>query len=122
MDNLDIIINYGVWWIFGRFNEFMLCNVYYLIYSLFSQMSRQWMYNADRRSMEFINGVHEFIDVAKKHKCGGFFRCPCQLCKNEKDYSSTGTIHSHLFRNGFMPNYNVSTEHGERGIILEDGE
>ena len=80
------------------------------------------MYNADRRSMEFINGVHEFIDVAKKHKHGGFFRCPCQLCKNEKDYSSTRTIHSHLFHNSFMPNYNVWTEHGERGIILEDGE
>jgi hypothetical protein len=35
------------------------------------------MYNTDRRSMEFINGVHEFIDVAKKHKHDGFFRCPC---------------------------------------------
>ena len=80
------------------------------------------MYNADRRSKEFINGVHEFIDVAKKHGHGGFFRYPCQLCKNEKDYSSIGTIHSHLFHNGFMPNYNVWTEHGERGIILEDGE
>ena len=64
--------------------------------------------------------MHEFIDVAKKHGHGGFFRYPCQLCKNEKDYSSTGTIHSHLFHIGFMPNYNVWTEHGERGIILEN--
>jgi hypothetical protein len=74
------------------------------------------MYNADRRSMEFINGMHEFIDAAKKHNHDGFFRCPCRICKNEKDYASTRTIHNHLFENGFMPNYNVWTEHGEKGI------
>jgi hypothetical protein len=82
------------------------------------------MYNADQRSMEFINGVHEFIDAAKKHKQDGFFRCPCRICKNEKYgvYLSTRTIHSHLFENGFMPNYNVWTEHGERGMMLENDE
>ena len=86
-------------------------------------MNRQWMYNADRRSMEFINGVHEFIDVAKKHKHGGFFRCPCQLCKNEKDYSSTRTIHSHLFHNedgeeedDFVPHF----EHNYHDAGFED--
>jgi hypothetical protein len=25
-----------------------------------------------------------------------------------------------LFQNGFIPNYNVWTEHGERGIMLEN--
>jgi hypothetical protein len=29
------------------------------------RMNRQWMYNADRRSQEFIEGVHDFISVAK---------------------------------------------------------
>ena len=29
-------------------------------------MSRQWMYMADRRSKEFIDGVHKFIEAAKK--------------------------------------------------------
>jgi hypothetical protein len=43
-------------------------------------------------------------------------------CKNEKDYSSTRTIHSHLFQNGFLSNYNIWTEHGERGIMLENDE
>ena len=28
---------------------------------LWTQMSRQWMYMADRRSKEFMDGVHEFI-------------------------------------------------------------
>ena len=35
-------------------------------------MSRQWMYMADRRSKEFMDGVHEFIEAAEKHKYDGF--------------------------------------------------
>src|SRR6185312_5140768 len=47
-------------------------------------------------------------------------RCPCKFCKNEKDYSSSRTIYSHLFNSGFMPNYYVWTKHGERGIVLDN--
>ena len=57
--------------------------------------------------MEFIDGVHEFIKVVENHKYSGFVCCPCKNCKNEKDYSSSRTIHSHLFSSGFMPNYYV---------------
>ena len=74
----------------------------------------------DRRSMKFIDGVHEFIKIAEDHKYCGFVRCPCKNCKNEKDYSSSITIHSHLFSSGFMPNYYVWTNHGERGIMLDN--
>ena len=80
------------------------------------------MYMADRRSKEFIDGVHEFIEAAEKHKYGGFVRCPCKFCKNERGYSSSRTIHSHLFNSGFMPNYYIWTKHGERGIILDNNE
>ena len=80
------------------------------------------MYMTDRRSMEFIDGVHEFIKVAENYKYGGFVRCPCKNCKNEKDYSSSRIIHSHLFSSGFMPNYYVWTKHGERGIMLDNNE
>ena len=66
---------------------------------------------ADRRSKEFIDGVHEFIEAVEKHKYGGFVRCPCKFCMNEKDYSSSRTIHSHLFNSGFIPNYYVWTKH-----------
>ena len=79
------------------------------------------MYMTDRHSMEFIDGVNEFIKVAEKHKYGGFVRCPCKICKNEKD-SSSRTIHSHLFSSGFMPNYYVLTKHGERGIMQDNNE
>ena len=87
---------------------------------LWTQMSRQWMYMADRRSKEFMDGVHEFIEAAEKHKYGGFIRCPYKFCKNEKDYSSSITIHSHLFNSCFMPNYYVWTKYGERGIVLDN--
>jgi len=76
----------------------------------------------NQRSMEFIDGVHEFIKVAKKHKYDGFVHYPCKICKNEKDYSSSRTIHSHLFSSGFMPNYYIWTKHGEKGIMLDNNE
>ena len=42
---------------------------------LWTQMSRQCMYMADRRSKEFMDDVHEFIEAAEKHKYDGFVRC-----------------------------------------------
>ena len=80
------------------------------------------MYNADRHSMEFIYGVHKFIEAANIHKYGGFVCCPCKFYLNEKDYSSLRTIHSHLFNSGFMPNYYVWTKQEERGIMLGNNE
>jgi hypothetical protein len=43
-------------------------------------MDRQWMYNADRRSKEFIDGLHYFLDVAEANNrngfmCGLFIHC-----------------------------------------------
>ena len=69
------------------------------------------MYMADCHSKEFMDGVHEFIEAAEKHKYGSFVRCPYKFCKNERDYSSLRTIHSHLFNSGFIPNYYVWTKH-----------
>ena len=83
------------------------------------------MYNADRRSKAFIDGLHYFLEVAKANKPeNGFVCCPCFQCNNRKEYSkdSWGTIHSHLFKYGFMPNYLVWTKHGELGVVMEDGE
>jgi hypothetical protein len=78
------------------------------------------MYNANRRSLEFIKGVHDFLNVAKANTQNDFMCCPCALCKNEKDYSYLKKIHEHLFTSGFMPNYICWTKHGERGIIMEE--
>ena len=84
-------------------------------------MSRQWMYD-DRRSAEFINGLYSFLCEAEANKRNGFMCCPCGVCKNTKDYSSSKTPHTHLFRYGFMFGYNCWTKHGERGVVMEDNE
>ena len=84
-------------------------------------MSRQWMYE-DRRSAQFINGVHSFLQVAEANKRDGFMCCPCGVCKNDKTYSNSRDIHIHLFTSGFMSGYNCWTKHRERGVLMEENE
>ena len=85
-------------------------------------MNRQWIYSADRRSEEFIAGVHQFLSIAKRNMDSRFIRCPCIDCKNQKEYSSSRDIQKHLMKRGFMPNYVCWTKHGESGVMLEDDE
>ncbi|XP_066163062.1 uncharacterized protein, partial [Oryza sativa Japonica Group] len=77
---------------------------------------------ADRRSKEFIDGVHYFLRVAEANRQRGFICCPCNKCKNQKEYSASRTIHFHLFESGFMPSYNCWTSHGEQGVEMEEDE
>ena len=86
------------------------------------KMSRQWMYD-DRCSPQFVEGVHTFLLAAEANKrADGFMPCPCAGCKNGHNYSTSRTIHVHLFESGFMPHYNVWTKHGESGVMMEDNE
>ena len=71
------------------------------------------MYNADRRSNEFIEGLHYFLSVAEAKKQNGFMCCPYVNCKYNKDYFSSRILHSHIFANGFMEKYVCWTKHGE---------
>src|SRR3989337_1516571 len=84
-------------------------------------MNRQWMYG-DRRTSDYIKGLHNFLDVAEANKQNGFMYCPCTVYENTKDYSDSKTLHFHLLAKGFMPHYNVWTKHGERGVMMEDNE
>ena len=52
----------------------------------------------------------------------GFISCPCSVCKNTQDYSTSQTIHVHLLKSSFMSGYNCWTKHGEKGVIMEDNE
>ena len=77
----------------------------------------------DRRRPEFIDGMHRFLDVVKLNKLNnGFMICPYDECRNTRTYSNVRTIHSHLLRQGFMPNYFYWTNYGERGVIMKDPE
>jgi hypothetical protein len=96
--------------------------VNYILYIIIMQMNREWMYG-NRLCDEFIMGLNDFLAVANANKqWGGFILCPCPVCKNQKDYSSSRTIHVHLLQHGFMPSYNCWTKHGERRVIMEDNE
>jgi hypothetical protein len=86
------------------------------------QMSHPWMYG-DRRSAAYREGVRSFRLAAEANKHGvGFMFCPCDECRNVKDHNNSRIIQSHLLRSGFMPGYNVWTKHGERGVMMEDGD
>ena len=74
----------------------------------------------DRCSPQFIKGMHTFLIAVEANKrADGFMCCPCAVCKNDRNYSMSRTIHVHLFESGFMPHYNVWTKHGERGVMME---
>ena len=77
----------------------------------------------NRFATAFREGVRSFLDVAEANKRrDGFICCPCLECRNEKDYTSSRVIQSHLLRFGFMSGYNVWTKHGEKGVMMEDGD
>ena len=85
-------------------------------------MSREWIY-VDRCCPEFINGMHHFLNVAKLNKLqNGFIFCPYDDCRNKRNYTCARTIHSHLLRERFVPNYFCWTKHGETWVIMEDNE
>jgi len=77
---------------------------------------------ADRRSKEFIEGVQDFLRVVEENERDGFMCCPRAMCMNLKEFSRSRSIHLHLFRLGFMPNYICWTKHGETGVMMEEDE
>jgi hypothetical protein len=80
------------------------------------------MYNIDHRSKEFNAGMHYFLGVAEANKQDGFMCCPCAVCMNLKEYLCSRTLHTHLLKSGFIPNYICWTKHGERRVLMDDGE
>ena len=47
---------------------------------------------------------------------------PCGVCMNLQEFCSSRSIHLHLFKSGFMPNYICWTKHREIGVMIEEGE
>ena len=66
--------------------------------------------------------MRSFLNVVEANTRNGFMCCPCHVCQNEKDYSSSQTLHIHLIQSGFMSGYNCWTKHGEKGVMMEDNE
>lgn len=77
-----------------------------------------------RPSVEYLNGVNGFINVAKQQANkeeidaygSSFIYCPCKDCKNEKKFRSHDIVFQHLILRGFKENYTCWNKHGEEGF------
>lgn len=81
---------------------------------------RTWMYNRllpGRKgyTVEFLQGVEEFIDFAcqqPNYLNEGVIKCPCKLCKNARR-RTPNEVNVHIRQKGFTPGYWYWTSHGE---------
>ena len=94
-------------------------------------MDRSWI-NAKRTSVEYGNGVRDFLEFARRNSSNdgsGMFYCPCVKYLNEKRLSDAD-IYTHCICEGFCKTYTVWVWHGERlempstsqegGVIFDD--
>ena len=76
----------------------------------------------DRRTTAYREGVHFFRDAAEANKHGVALCFVHVLNVGMRRITFPQVIQSHLLRSGFMSGYNVWTKHGERGVMMEDGD
>lgn len=84
---------------------------------LLSQMERNWMYGNSCRNQEYRDGVVEFMNIAdndKRTRMSEYMLCPYANCKNEKMFSHSSGVQSHLIHRGFVEHYSCWTRHGEQ--------
>ncbi|XP_020254390.1 uncharacterized protein LOC109831477 [Asparagus officinalis] len=75
--------------------------------------NRDWMYNAPRVSVEFINNVNDFLERAFANGAvGDEICCQCRICCNRFWYSRD-VVYDHLIVKGFVENYYDWFFHGE---------
>ncbi|XP_073098871.1 uncharacterized protein [Elaeis guineensis] len=67
----------------------------------------------DRASMEYINGVHSFLNFAfGQPTVSDRIRCPCTKCRNTV-FKGRHEVRAHLIRNGIVKSYKHWVYHGE---------
>ena len=74
------------------------------------------MYNTDRSSEQYLNGLAEFMIAATAHRSSRGQQnicCPCIDCKNLVNFNNSDQIQEHLIRRGFTQGYTCWTSHGE---------
>ncbi|XP_062085595.1 uncharacterized protein LOC133791693 [Humulus lupulus] len=76
-------------------------------------MDKNWIWSNDKLSMEYTNGVSNFITLARGHlNDENKTRCPCTQCVNFY-YYELETVERHLWVNGFSKSYTNWVFHGE---------
>ncbi|KAI3459856.1 hypothetical protein Pfo_016519 [Paulownia fortunei] len=78
-------------------------------------MDRNWIMNQNRVAPEYINGLNNFLDIAKNYMSTfglSKIRCPCRRCGNLYQFN-LDYVREHLYRWGISKLYKVWTFHGE---------
>ncbi|KAK1383580.1 hypothetical protein POM88_021315 [Heracleum sosnowskyi] len=90
-------------------------------------MDRSWINIPDKLSVEYANGISEFISAAEKYvnskgkyvNSKGMVLCPCGRCVN-KQSQGFNVIKLHLLTHGFLSSYKIWYYHGEQIDDIED--
>ncbi|CAL8991120.1 unnamed protein product, partial [Prunus brigantina] len=77
-------------------------------------MSRRWIQNPNRCADEYLDGIEDFIEFARRHNPGATrIRCPCRRCNNTL-WETIENVGFHLVRNGMVETYSIWNLHGEQ--------
>ncbi|KAI5323747.1 hypothetical protein L3X38_032819 [Prunus dulcis] len=77
-------------------------------------MSRRWIQNPNRCAYEYLDGMEDFIEFARRHNPGATrIRCPCRRCNNTL-WETIENVGFHLVRNGMIETYSICNLHGEQ--------
>ncbi|BBH03030.1 hypothetical protein Prudu_013783 [Prunus dulcis] len=77
-------------------------------------MSRRWIHNPNRCADEYLDGIEDFIEFARRHNPGATrIRCPCRRCNNTL-WETIENVGFHLVRNGMIETYSIWNLHGEQ--------
>ncbi|XP_062118305.1 uncharacterized protein LOC133831919 [Humulus lupulus] len=76
-------------------------------------MDKSWIFQKNRLSVEYFDGLKSFIKLSTLHLNGeNKIRCPCVSCMNLY-YHDLETIERHIFVKGFYTKYLMWEFHGE---------
>ncbi|CAL9025555.1 unnamed protein product [Prunus brigantina] len=74
----------------------------------------RWIQNPNRCADEYLDGIEDFIEFARRHNPGATrIRCPCRRCNNTL-WETTENVEFHLVRNGMIETYSIWNLHGEQ--------
>ncbi|KAI5324444.1 hypothetical protein L3X38_033517 [Prunus dulcis] len=77
-------------------------------------MSRRWIHNPNRCADEYLDGIEDFIEFARRHNPGATrIRCPCRRCNNTL-WETIENVGFHLVRNEMIETYSIWNLHREQ--------
>ena len=83
-------------------------------------MDKTWMQESNRFGNRYIEGVNEFISIARSHVDGlDRIKCPCHGCLN-RYYKPIDKVQDDLFLKGIDLNYTQWIFHGEEDPFLQN--